>query len=261
MGRALEAHANPPPPRPRAGLPDHVEDYPAAARFKQGCIHCHNVNEFRRADAQARGRWDRDALWVYPLPENVGLTLDVDAGDRVKAVRPGSAADRAGLKPGDTITALAGHPVASFADASYALHKAPARGPIPVTWVRDGRERSADLAVADGWRKTNVTWRPSMLDILPSVPFSGEDLAADEKARLGLAAGRAAFRQDGPVHSSLREAGIRVGDVVIGVDGAAVDGAMDDLLGHVRRNYLVGETVTFNVLRGGQRADVPVVLK
>jgi serine protease Do len=260
LDRALGAHKAPPAPEPPAGDPVLAENFPAARRHN-GCIHCHNINEFRRADAKAAGAWDRESVWVYPLPENVGVTLDVDLGDRVKAVAPGSAANRAGLKPGDRLTRLNGYPVASFADASYALHKAPAQGAIPVTWVRDGKELSGTLEVAAGWRKTNVTWRPSMLDILPSVPFVADDLTAEEKKRLGLSAGRAAFRQGDRVHPTLADAGLRAGDVVVGFDGVAVDGAMDDLLGYVRRNYLVGETVTVDVLRDGKQVGLRWVLK
>jgi serine protease Do len=260
MDRALEAHKDAPAPEPLAGDPVLAENFPAARRH-QGCIHCHNINEFRRADAKAAGAWDRDSVWVYPLPENVGVTLDVDVGDRVMAVAPQSAATRAGLKPGDRLTRLNGYPVASFADASYALHKAPAKGAIPVTWVRDGKESSGTLKLAEGWRKTNVTWRPSMLDILPSVPFVGDDLTAAEKKKLGLSAGRAAFRQGARVHPTLADAGLRAGDVVVGFDRVAVDGAMDDLLGYVRRNYLVGETVTVDVLRDGKQVGLRWVLK
>jgi hypothetical protein len=260
MERALEAHANPPPPRPRPGPPGRAEDFAAAGRHK-GCIHCHNVNEFRRADRIAAGTWDRNDVWVYPLPENVGVTLDVDVGSRVKAVRSGSPADRAGLRPGDLVKSLNGYSVASFADATYGLHKAPPKGSIPVTWTAGGRERSGSLEVADGWRKTNLTWRPSMLDILPSLPFAGEDLGAAEKKQFGLAEGRAAFRQGDPVHSSLKAVGIQRDDVVVGFDGVAVDGTMGDLLGYARRNYLVGDKVTVNVLRDGKRVDVELVLK
>jgi membrane-associated protease RseP (regulator of RpoE activity) len=260
MGQALEAHKTPPAPRPRAGSPVRAEDFPGARRHR-GCVHCHDVNEFRRAERVAAGTWDRNEIWVYPLPENVGVTLDVDVGNRVKAVRAGSPADRAGLKAGDLVKALNGQPVASFADATYALHRAPARGSIAVTSVGGGRERSGSLEVADGWRKTDLTWRPSMLDLLPSPPFVGEELTAAEKKTLGLAAGRAAFRQGDPVHSSLAAAGIRKGDVIVGFDGAAVDGAKADLIGYARRNYLVGDRVTVNVLRDGKRADVVLVLK
>src|SRR5262249_17913727 len=158
------------------------------------------VNEFRRTDSKAAGKWNRDSVWVYPLPENVGITLDVDVGDRVKAVAANSSAGRAGMKPGDRLAKLNGCPVASFADATYALHQAPRKGAVSVSWVRGDKEQSATLALPEGWRKTNLTWRPSMLDILPSLPFAGEDLTAEEKQQLGLPESRAAFRQSDGVH-------------------------------------------------------------
>jgi len=260
MKRALDAHRNPPPPGPPLGKPVRAEQFAAAAHHK-GCIHCHNVNEFRRADSKAAGKWDRRSVWVYPLPENVGLTMDVDVGDLVKEVRPQTAADCAGIKSGDSLRRLNGMLIASQADVMYALHKWPAQGTIPATWVRQGKEHSGLLNVSEGWRKTNVTWRPSMLDILPSVPFSGDDLSAEEKKRLGLPPSRAAFRQADKVHKTLSEAGLKAGDVVVGVNGATVDGDMGDLLGYVRRNFLVADVVTVDVLRGGQRIGVRITLK
>jgi len=260
MERALETHKSPPKGEELPGRLLRAQDYVAAKKHK-GCIHCHNVNEFRRADLKAEGKWDRNSLWVYPLPENIGATLDIDVGDKVKAVQAGSLVERAGLKVGDRITKLNGYPVASFADATYALHKAPAKGSIPIVWSHDGREQSATLELTEGWRKTNVTWRPSMLDILPSVPFSGTDLTADDKKNLGLTEKRAAFRQEGPVHSTLKNAGVEVDDVVIGFDGSTIDGTMRDLLGHVRRNYLVGDILTINVMRNGKRVDVKLTLR
>jgi len=191
----------------------------------------------------------------------VGVTLDVNAGNRVNAVALGSAAERAGIKSGDLLTRLNNVPIASFADATYALHKAPAKGTIPVTWVRNGGEQSASLTVENGWRKTNLTWRPSMLDILPSLPVSGEDLSAAEKKALGLSDKRAAIRQDDEVHRSLKAAGIRGGDVIVGFDGKSVDGTTRDLLGFVRRNYLVGDEITVDVIRSGKPIQVKLVLK
>jgi serine protease Do len=263
MDRALEAHkaakpaAAPPVP---AGKPVRAEDFDAAKKHR-GCIHCHNVNEFRRADAKAAGTWDRTSVWVYPLPENVGITLDVDAGDRVKAVSPDSAAAKTGLKAGDRLARLNGYSVASFGDATYALHKAPVKGTISVSWLRDGKELSGALEVAEGWRKTNLTWRPSMLDILPSAPFSGDELTAAEKRALGLDEKRAAIRQDETVHAVLKAAGVRGGDVLIGYDGKAVEGDASKLFGYVRRNYLVGDEITINVIRDGKRVDLKFLLK
>jgi serine protease Do len=260
MDRALESHKTPSIPQPLAGKSQRAEDYAAASKHR-GCIHCHNVNEFRRADLKAEGKWDRTSVWVYPLPENVGVTLDVDAGDLVKSVARDSAAEKAGLKPGDRLAKLNGYSVASFGDAQYALHKAPVKGSIPVSWLRDGKQQTGTLEVADGWRKTNLTWRPSMLDILPSAPFSGEELTEAEKKKLGLDSKRAAIRQDPEVHEKLKNAGVKGGDILIGYDGKAVEGDVSKLFGYVRRNYLVGDELTINLIRDGRRVDLKFLLK
>jgi hypothetical protein len=261
METALARHqagAEKPGPREK---PLRVEDYKAAKAWRNGCIHCHQVNEFRRADAKATGTWSRDDLWVYPLPENVGITLEVDRGDVVKAVAAGSPAAKAGLKAGDVLTMLNGYRVASFADSQYALHKAPKSGRIPFEYVSGTNQLDGVLEVADGWRKTNITWRSSLLDILPSLPISGEDLTAAEKKALGLPESRAAFRQDKFVHSTLKAVGLKAGDIVVGLNAKGIDGSMDDFLGRVRREYLVGDVVTLNVLREGKPVEVKMTLK
>src|SRR5438874_2354823 len=75
---ALERHkeaSKEPAPR-REGRPVLAEEFAAARRLRRGeCIHCHQVNEFRREDLVKAGKWSKDLLWRYPLPENVGLTL------------------------------------------------------------------------------------------------------------------------------------------------------------------------------------------
>jgi S1-C subfamily serine protease len=262
MQKALEKHkagVKPPAERPK---PVRVEDYRAARmRRGNGCIHCHQVNEFRRADAQAAGTWTRDDLWVYPLPENVGLTLDVDRADTVKAVTAGSPAAKLGIKAGDVLGTLNGYTVASNADVQYALHRGPKSGAIPVEWLSSTNSMKGTLEVAEGWRKTNLTWRSSLLDILPSLPISAEDLTTAEKAALGIPEKQAAFRQDKYVHSTLKAVGLKAADVVVKLDGKAVEGTMDDFLGLVRREHLVGDTITLTVLRDGKPVDLKMVLK
>lgn len=247
---------------PSRDKPIFVEQFPAAkARKRQECIHCHQVNEFRRAEMKAAGTWSRDELWVYPLPENVGIALEVDRGDAVKSVAANSAAAKVGIKAGDTISKLNGYTVASFADAQYALHKAPKSGAVPIEWKRENESMRGNLEVADGWRKTNITWRASLLDILPSLPVSAEDIDAEEKKKLGIPESRAAFKQDKFVHSTLKAVGLKAGDVIVGLDGKGIDGTMDDFLGFVRREHLVGDTVTLDVLREGKAVEIRLTLK
>jgi predicted metalloprotease with PDZ domain len=248
-------------PSPRPGRPLLAEDYPAARRMKRGCIHCHQVNEFRREQRKASGQWRREELWVYPLPENIGLTLDVDRGDRVRAVQPGSPAVCAGLRAGDTLKTLNRVPVASLADAQHALHHAPRKGQVSVSWLREGKEMTGTLTLADGWKKTNLTWRPSLLDIFPALTVFGTELTPVEKKRLGLAPTRLAFRQDEPVHREAKAAGVRAGDVILGIDGNEMTGSLPEFLAFVRRNHLVGDRITLNILRNGKRIDLPMTLR
>lgn len=263
MRAALDAHKkSQEKPRARPDKPLLAENYADAKKMRRGeCIHCHQVNELRRAEEKSTGKWQRDSLWVYPLPENLGLTLEVDRGNGVRSVAADSPAAKAGLKPGDVVRKVNGVPIASFADAQYALHRAPVKGETTIAWERGGTAMTGTLALADGWRKTNVTWRPSMLDILPSMPLDGDDLTPKEKQALGLPEKRLAFRQGPKVYCDAQAWGVQAGDVVIGIDNLPLEMTMADFLGHVRKNFLVGDKITLNVLRGGKRVDLEATLK
>jgi hypothetical protein len=265
MQAALEAHRREPavkPPPPLREKPLLAEDYPAARRrSKPECIHCHQIYEFRRADRRSAGTWKREEIWVYPLPENVGLTLEVDRGNHVRAVGADSPAARAGLRAGDVVRNVNGIPVASQADFRYGLHRGPWKGTLPIRWERDGKEMSASLELPEGWKKTNITWRPSMLDILPSLTVYGEDLSEEEKKKAGLGLRQLAFRQDKTVHAEAKAVGVRGGDIILGVEGQTLEMTMEEFLGHVRRNYLVGDSLTLLVLRDGKRVRLPWTLK
>src|SRR5262249_37831648 len=103
---------------------DTVETYAAIERIKaDACIHCHNVYDFRREALQREGKWRKEMVWVYPLPENVRLHLHPPQGNRLERVEKDSAADRIGLKAGDILRTVGGLRTASFADVQYALHR------------------------------------------------------------------------------------------------------------------------------------------
>jgi predicted metalloprotease with PDZ domain len=106
----------------------------------------------------------------------------------------GSAADRVGLRAGDVLRSVNGVSVASIADVQYGLHRAAAKGKVPVAWLRDGKTQTAELDLPEGWRQTNITWRPSLLDVLPAVDLEGEDHRGREE---DLAASENSWRSAG----------------------------------------------------------------
>ncbi len=249
------------PPRQSAHSVRTPERYTAARRLpERACIHCHQVNELRRESLQEAGKWRREELWVYPLPENIGLTLDIDRGDLVAKVADASAAARVGIRPGDRLLALDGRSIASFADVQYALHRAPVKGSLPLTWQHDGQSRKGELTLAEGWRQTDISWRWSLRGLDPSPWVHGDDLTAEEKKALGVPEKRLAFRQ-GPFVSELaQQAGIRQNDVILGVDGKTLEMTARQFAAYIRVNYRVGDRVTYNILRRGKRMDLPLVL-
>jgi len=179
----------------------------------------------------------------------------------VKAVAPQSPASLVGVRVGDRLTRLNGQTVFSFGDVQYALDHAPAAGDIPIVWERESKEQKATLKVAKGWKRTNITWRPSLLDVLATLPFFGDDLEDREKKTLGLGEKRLAFRQDKPFSRELLAIGLKEKDVIIGIEGQTLEMTMLEFLGYVRRNYLAGERITVNVLRDGKRVDLPMTLR
>jgi serine protease Do len=241
--------------------PRTVEQYPAARRFpERACIHCHQIYDLRRESLQAAGKWKLDELWVYPLPENIGLTLDVDRGDRIAHVVADSPAARAGLQAGDRLLTIDNRSIASFADVQYALHRAPARGTLTLAWQHENETRKRELTLSEGWRKTDISWRWSLRGVDPPPWVHGDDLSAEEKKALGLSAKRLAFRQ-GPFVSQLaRQAGIRQNDIILGVDGKHLDMTERQFGAYIRLNYRVGNRVIYNILRRGKRLDIALTL-
>jgi hypothetical protein len=128
----------------------------------RSCLHCHQIWEGIRARDMKAGTLVSDSLDVYPLPENIGITLNVDDGTLIDNVSMASAAWRAGLRIGDKLERVHGVRVLSQADVSWALHNAPAQGTLEIEFTRGIPAFGTTLALHAGWRKTDTSWRKSM---------------------------------------------------------------------------------------------------
>jgi serine protease Do len=231
-----------------------------SAGFRRGCLHCHQVKEILNGQVQRTNPWSRDLVWRYPLPENLGFLLEVDRGNVVKEVNHNSPASAAGLRGGDVVQRLNGVPIHSFGDAQFALDRAPKAGSIEIAWRRGDQVLEEKLSLPEGWRKSDISWRPSMQRLVAKARLYGLDLTPEEKKTLGLSAEQLAFRQKEGVPAQAQAAGIRPGDIILGVDDKQLDGDVIDFLRYVQGNYLVGDQVTINLLRDGQRMKLPMTL-
>jgi hypothetical protein len=261
LEQALARYRRDEVPAPSKAPAVRAEDYPAAKQLTaKSCIHCHHISEFRRDARQQAGTWKLDELWVYPWPQNVGVTLDIDQGNRVTAVEPDSAAARVGLRSGDVLRTVNGQPVASIADVQYALHWAPSDGRVPIAWLRQGRTMKGALALAAGWKKTDLSWRRSLKTLSPSLGVMGDDLTAEEKARLALSAEALAFRQMAYLTPTANQAGVRVGDIIVGVNEHRPAMTARQFETFIRLTYRAGDTITLHVWRGKDRLELPLKL-
>lgn len=261
MNAALDAHRLQPKSSKTeaAAQPRYIRDLTGGRRG--GCVHCHQVNEFQHAAMKRKGEWNRDHIWRYPLPDNLGLVLEVDRGDVVKQVVRDSPAARVGLRAGDVVSSIGGHTVHSFADAQFALDKAPKSGSIEVTWQRDDATLQGQLTLGKDWRRSDLSWRRSMQWMVPSARVYGRNLKPAERKARGLSAKQLAFWQLFPVSPAAKAAGVREEDIILGFDGKLLEMTAYNFLSHVRSNYLVGDNVTVDVLRGNKRLSLPMQLR
>jgi serine protease Do len=248
-------------PIPKASeRPQTVSDLFGGKR-RDGCVHCHQVKETQNNNLKRDGLWNPDHIWRYPLPDNLGLVLEVDRGNVIKHVESDSPAARVGLRPGDVVRNLGDTAIHSPADARFALDKAPKSGSIEITWQRGDETSQKRLALPKGWRKTDLSWRRSMQWAVPSARVVGRNLNPEERQTRGLSAGQLAFWQLYPVSTAAAAAGVREKDIILGFDGKLLEMTSYKFLSYVRRNYVVGDKVTIDVLRGDKRLSLPMQLR
>jgi S1-C subfamily serine protease len=99
-----------------------------------------------------------------------------------------------------------------------------------------------------------------MQRLIPAVRLYGIDLKPEEKKALGLSARQLGFRQAESVTSQAKAAGVRPGDIILGVDDQVLEMDVDEFARYVERSYLIGDKVTINLLRDGKRMNLTMTL-
>ena len=268
MQRALELHRGYPANKAefagKSGGPvdfRFVEDSPVKNRKEAHCVHCHHVREDFQKFKWREHRLTSHDIWVYPLPENIGLKMDVDDGLRVSAVTPGSPAAQAGLAAGDELLRLNGQRLISQADIQWVLHHVPAETKLNVHFKRRSQLLEKAVPLSSAWKESDLSWRESSWPLRPglwTVPMS--DAQKLEKGvpadALGLRV-KWVFGKD----SAAKKAGLRDGDIIVAVDGKTAPQSEGQFIATVRLNHRPGDKVRLTLLRGGTREDVLMPLE
>ncbi len=236
-----------------------------------GCMHCHEVQdyEFKSVWSSAQAVPDR-LLWSFPAPEAVGLSLDPKERATVAAVGAGTAAEKAGFKPGDRVETLEGQPILSIADVQWVLHNAKDQATIKAEVSRGGQKATLDLAAPPGWRRSGKFG--GILDWMIGNSIAGlwcDELAAAEKQKLGLGEKALALRVDqlSPDqgwntgrNASPQQIGLKPGDVLIELDGRRTALSKNEFFAYLAQRKKPGQKLDLVYLRGGKAAKAQLSL-
>jgi hypothetical protein len=233
----------------------------------QSCIHCHQIRDAERLVYRSAGeRFPDEVLYPYPDPNVVGLKLDPAEMARIERVASSSSAERDGFRPGDEIVSLDGQPLLSIADFQWVLHHAPATAVLPAQVRREGKTISLRLTLNDGWRRGNISWRPTSWQ-LRQLGFGGmqlDDLKDEDRRQAKLLPDRMALKiaylGEHGEHAVAKRAGLQRGDIIIAFDGNDRRMTESELFDYTLRRKHPGDIVSVTVLRDGARKTVSFAL-
>jgi hypothetical protein len=262
-------------PAPRHKVP---EQYPTLTQFKpkfdlqakgHNCMHCHQVGAAERAVHRTAGKpVPDDILFPYPMPDVLGLKLDPKEKATIVRVAPDSAASQAGFRAGDELLKLNGQPLLSIADVQWVLHAAGDEATLKAEVRRGEETRSLALSLRQGWRRRGeISWRTTTWDLrrMGTGGLVLEETPDDVRRKLGLEPSSLALRikhvgQFGP-HAAARDAGFRVGDIVVKFDGHEDAWSESELLAHAVQRKKPRDRVPVTVLRGGKKLELTLPMQ
>lgn len=232
--------------------------------------------------AQTQGLLDAsdDAGWLgieiaEVTPEKAKeLKLPRPEGVIVSDVLPDSPSAKAGLEARDVILEYDGQPVEGTVQFRRLVRETPPGRSVPVEVARNGQDekltvqvgnsaRSMDTRLREVLPPRNFNFKFSMPELFPSMtPVLGVQ-AEDISGQLGTyfhVPGEAGvlIREVSP-NSAAAKAGLKAGDVITRVDGAAVK-TVDDLREHLR-DQREQKSVSLTIIRQGSEMKVPVTIE
>ena len=170
------------------------------------------------------------------LNADLAQAFDIEAkkGAFISEVMPGSAADKAGLKAGDVITAINGQAISSFAEMRAKIATSGVGKEIDLTYLRDGKSNNAKVTLqSDDQTQTRAN------GLLPAL--DGAELNNyDEKGMKGVAITKI------KPNSLAEQRGLKSGDVIIGINRQKVEN-----LGQLRKILeSKPSAIALNIIRG-----------
>ncbi len=175
-----------------------------------------------QAQLMQYGKVTRGRLGVTIQEVNQALAdsfgLKTPHGALVSAVEKGSPAERAGLKPGDVIVALNGKPINRSSDLPARVADLKPGTSAQVEIIRKGEKKSVTVTVGE-MKPDQVASSGQSAAQQGRLGLAVRPLTRDERKQAGVSGGLLVEQVSGPA----ARAGIEAGDVVLSLNGVAVN--------------------------------------
>ncbi len=238
-----------------------LQDRAGKETTKQTCIHCHMVKEFAMRAKWEEGKLTPEDIWVFPMPERIGLELDLDNGLLVKSVAEDTPAAKAGFSKGDELLLAGGQPLISTADFQWVLHSSPADTSLPIKFRRGDKVFERTIALSGSWKEeSNIAWRASSwyglrlgLKVEPLSPADKKSRGIEEEELALVVKG-----MFGKGKQKLEASGLRTGDIIIAVDGSSKNQTESRFIADLRLTRGPKDSVKFTVVRGDKKQELTI---
>jgi hypothetical protein len=232
------------------------------------CIHCHQIIDSQRQLSRTRDKtMPEQLLFPYPLPDVLGLRMNPEERATIAKVAPDSMADKAGLKAGDRIVALAGQPILSTADLQWVLHNTASTAHLTANVRRGDKSLDVTIDLPRDWRRSSdISFRASSWELrrMASGGLLLADLGDDQRKDLNLSDDALALfvKHVGEygAHAVAKQAGFRKGDVIVAVNGKRDRLSESQFLAHTLA-VRPGTRITTTVLRDGKEIDMRLLMQ
>jgi serine protease Do len=177
------------------------------------------------------------------------------SGITVSTVVPGSPADQAGLKVGDTITAVDGKKVTKGDELVSNIASTKPGSKVTLSFVRNGKPQEAAVTVADRAKLFAARLNDDENGNDASVPkqdkfgITVRKVTPEMAERLDMPAGKGVIVQDVKPGSFADDTGLNRGDVVLEINKQPVNGEED--FAKVESSLKSGQDVVFLVRKRG----------
>ena len=185
------------------------------------------ADQLRSSGNVTRGRI---GVQIAPVGKDVAESMGLvgEQGALVRSVEPGGPADKAGIQPGDIITAVNGNTLARTSDLPRTIGGIQPGTQVNLTLLRNGASKTVSVTVDKA--EEEMSARPLMQQRQEEGPASASanalgvgvvELSNAQRSRLGVKGG--VLVRDVTSGSRAEQVGLRAGDVILSLGNQPVD--------------------------------------